>query len=730
MKAQSSFSQRGIGVIEVMVAAVIFALGIVALIQLQGVFFKSSSSAQARTVAATLAEEKLEDLRSFDDGTTFSYLDIVDNGGGAVASGTRTIGNTDYTLTWDVTGFYYNSGVLTSIDPSDSNVEHKAIQISVSWLDTDGSQQMYTVDALINSNAGTSGGLLANNTGGSGEKPEVPHVELAAPDVLRVKVKDPPPESFGGTDAEWNALTESEKAEEYAQLGWCNVETYGATESPDPDIDTNNTLDNVIVRFASTKYRKYNPCTFAEFTNNTVNTGVTELVKIKEEEFLTLNCECTLSGSGPGFDQTGASVTKARTGVPTGNNQSDFCTLCCRDHHENITGDYQCNSGANPEYCIDPYRAAGDFNNSDHNHYLSSDLTTPAVIGGDYTEVCRIKRIDGFYRVIPDWMMVAHNIMVQDDFNNSAAQTDYESYLGTQINSYLQGNAVVPWSYASAAIPLDAEQMMSRSIYVDYLTASEIAAASPATNGDEVDINVDFYEYKTTLLSDWTTRNATSVDTQSTTPCNPNNSTVNACTDSPNIAAVANDPTDEKGVFRYNNSVSGDIEIVSTIAVSNSGVVSEPGIDPGDDSTASLVATYDRSFGAGPPPNVRSVQMASISDFTCAPGWTVGSGKNAVTYNLVSENITNWPAITLSCSPSSGNTNTCENYPSDQTNVTVRAALNAAALSCSYTNSMTYSCGSLTGLSGGNRLNVNGTYSCSVSGTQTNSGLSCQLVCN
>lgn len=726
MNTNIKFSQRGIGVIEVMVAAVIFALGIVALIQLQGVFFKSSSAAQSRTVAANLAEEKLEDLRSFDDGTTFSYLDIVDNGGGAVASGTQTIGNTDYTLTWDVTGFYYNSGVLTSIDPADSSVEHKAIEISVSWLDTDGSQQTYTVDALINSNAGTSGGLLANNTGGSGEKPEVPHVELAAPDVLRVKVKDPPPESFGGTDAEWNALSDAERINEYAKLGWCNVETYGATESPDPDLDNNSTLDNVIVRFASTKYRKYNPCTF-DFANDTidsVDTSTTELVKIKEEEFLTINCECQLGASGAGFDESGASVMKAKTGVKTGpsNQQSEFCDLCCRDHHDNITGDYQCNSGANPEFCLDPLRVAGtDYTSSDHHHYLATDLSTVAGEGDVYSEACRIKRVDGFYRVIPDWIMVAHNVMVEDDFNASAAQTDYESYLGTQINQYLQGNAVNSWTYASAAVPLDGEQMMSRSIYVDYLTAAEITAASPFTSGDEVDFSVDFYEYKTTQLSDWTTEQSPVIDTQTISPCDPTGSSVNACTDGPTITALVNDNNLEKGVFRYDPSVSGDIEIVSTMGKSNSGVVSEPAIDSADQST--LAADYDIAFGAGPPPPVRTVQMSPTPLFTCPNTWKSGN----TTYNLASENVTNWSGITLSCSPSSGNTATCEQYPSDTANVDVTANIGTASLSCTYSDLATYSCGSIGGV---NNLNINGTFTCSVETTKSGNGLACNLICN
>lgn len=728
-------AQNGIGVIEVMVAAIIFALGIVALIQLQGVFFKNSSDAHSLSVAATLAEEKLEDLRSF-DGTVFSYLDILDNSGGEIASGAVALGNTDYTLTWDVTGYYYNAGVLTSIDPADADVEHKSIEINVSWLDREGVNQVYTLSALINSNAGTSGGLLANNTGGSGEKPKIPHVELPAPEVLRGKLKDPPPESFDGTNAEWNVLSTADKAKEYAKLGWCNVETYGATNSPDPDLDTDNTLDNVIivrynviVRFASTKYRKYNPCSF-DYANDVIESGSistsTQLVKIKEEEFVTINCECELADSGPGFDQDGISVTKAKTGVPTGNNQNEFCNLCCRDHHENITGGNLCNAGANPEYCIDPFRTPNaDFTASDHMHFLDSDLRTVAVSGDIYPEACRLKRVNGFYRVVPDWRMIAHSILVEDDLNDLAAQTSYESYIGTQINQSLTGNAVSSWSYASGAIPLNQEQMMSRSIYLDYLTPAEIAAASPATNGDEIDISVDFYEYKTTQLSDWTTVQGAVTDTQITSLCDPNNSAINACTDDPSISAIVNNASVDKGIFRFNESVSGDIDIVSSIGVSNSGVVSEPAIDNGD--LTKLSASYDVAFGAGPPAPTRSIQMASRPAFTCADSIRI----QGTTYIKTAENVSSWPSITLACSPDSGNASSCELFSSDTNNVTVTPSLGGAILSCTYGPvGGEYLCPSVNGLSGGNRLDVTGTYSCSIESSYQSGGLSCDLVCN
>ena len=58
-----TFFQKGIGLIEVLIAGIVFAVGIIAVVQLQGDFFRNSSAANARSIAMSLAEEKIEDLR-------------------------------------------------------------------------------------------------------------------------------------------------------------------------------------------------------------------------------------------------------------------------------------------------------------------------------------------------------------------------------------------------------------------------------------------------------------------------------------------------------------------------------------------------------------------------------------------------------------------------------------------------------------------------------------------
>ena len=61
MKANS----RGFSLVEVLVGILIFALGMMALAQLQGNLAKNSTDSNARTVAINIAEEVIESARKF-----------------------------------------------------------------------------------------------------------------------------------------------------------------------------------------------------------------------------------------------------------------------------------------------------------------------------------------------------------------------------------------------------------------------------------------------------------------------------------------------------------------------------------------------------------------------------------------------------------------------------------------------------------------------------------------
>ena len=130
-------ASRGYTLVEVLVGILIFAVGMMALAQLQGNLAQNSSDANARTVAANIAEEVIEAARAFSqidsDGVNHAYNDIV--------TGTDTItraGNV-YTVNTNVTDYYYvsngaNDKTFTDVQPSGAGrSDFKLLEITVSW---------------------------------------------------------------------------------------------------------------------------------------------------------------------------------------------------------------------------------------------------------------------------------------------------------------------------------------------------------------------------------------------------------------------------------------------------------------------------------------------------------------------------------------------------------------------------------------------------------------------
>jgi prepilin-type N-terminal cleavage/methylation domain-containing protein len=105
---RNRYFQAGYTLIEVLVGILIFALGMMALAQLQGNLSKSSADSNARTVAINIAEETVEALRTFSQVTADPDPDV--DAFNDIVSGTQTVqrGGIDYTLTSTVTDYYFN----------------------------------------------------------------------------------------------------------------------------------------------------------------------------------------------------------------------------------------------------------------------------------------------------------------------------------------------------------------------------------------------------------------------------------------------------------------------------------------------------------------------------------------------------------------------------------------------------------------------------------------------
>jgi type IV pilus modification protein PilV len=103
---QRNISQRGMTLLEVLVGIVIFAIGILALTQLQGGLARSAADANTRTVAVNIAEDAIERRRGFSrvtqdpDGIEYAYLDIEP------AQYTITRGGITYNVNIQVTDYW------------------------------------------------------------------------------------------------------------------------------------------------------------------------------------------------------------------------------------------------------------------------------------------------------------------------------------------------------------------------------------------------------------------------------------------------------------------------------------------------------------------------------------------------------------------------------------------------------------------------------------------------
>lgn len=469
---------RGFSLIEVMLAFIIVAVSAAGLVKLQNSYMKQEGSSSARESAMHLAENKLDDLRSFTTLATttgqFAYQDIQTNVGQSIANGlaagSHTIGNTIYALGWTV---------ANDPDPLPANLKYplrKDITISVAWSDQNGSDKTLSLSSSIA--ASTSIGNTEGDTlGGMDKSPQVAYTPGSAPDVVAITIK-------AGTKEE--------------------------TSKPLPTVYQSG--DNVVVK---TETITYDP----------------ESGRKIQEDQATLSCDCSLqSGNAskklpayPLLDtqgqywELGQSVSKSY-GANTSNQnaQSPLCNICCENHFDGVSS---ANGSFDQYYNI--LRKA-------HGHYRLSGSNLVTAGSGSYLEACRLLRVDGFYEPMPDWNLAVINVMSPDFLSDSSNQENYEKYVQsvvrahfawqkagrsgnftpTPLNNWLSsGGNVTNGGATSTDLTLQAgstAQLIARGVYVDLLNDETGQYLSQLDSADEELLaKVPFNELNLTLLANW-----------------------------------------------------------------------------------------------------------------------------------------------------------------------------------------------------------------------------------
>jgi len=425
--------QKGFTLIEVMITLLILAVGILGISILQGTLVRNSSDANQRSIAMTLAQKKIDDLKSFvhldadidNDSTTAdatwdstdplneqSYAFIADNAGGTIASGNITIGNYTYTLTWDSEHWFYSTVgstiASTAAATIDAKSNFKKVMVTVAWNDEVGDSQEVVLETVIDAYAPDLTALSDNSHEGGG-LPRSDYTPGVAPEII------------------------------YTDVGDIDGETNLRRESTSPEITVSQNQQFVENSFNVITYN----------ANNEI---------IKQEEFVHINCTCEQQATDSvtylpasmelaiddtiyvnTFDKDSADFkvdagdkewgARINTG-PTGQQSSD-CDICCRDHHDK-TGPN------NPDTLFDPFRPTGDYTSGDHNHYFpdGGGLLELANDDGDtYLEACLLVKVDGIFRVTQDMNIMTVKTMPESYLLGSGF-LNYQDYKEDYLLAY------------------------------------------------------------------------------------------------------------------------------------------------------------------------------------------------------------------------------------------------------------------------------------------------------
>ncbi len=533
----------GVTLLEVVLAIAVFAFGMLALVQLQGNLTRSSSDANLRTVAGNIAEELAEDIRGYQQvaaiagNGAWEYMELT----GTALNGTVPRGNLNYAVTVEIRDFWWDAASdsfieTAAVDPptppeglAQVRADFKLLRINVAW---DAPQDFYvdddtaadlgpgsiTVHEIIPSSPPILGAKIAADLNAPLGGPLVSYTPGENPEIVALKLND-------------NRLKES--------------------TTPVPDVIRKGELTETYFEVVS-----YNAAT----------------TFLRREEFVTVGCQCTLNpnNGAPEFGRRptvwngaeyteGEPVTNKDMGVSASNQQSTFCEVCCRDHHDggSATGD----SSEGQRLVYDPWNYNASNNNHPHYGRTKQGVIFEAGDNDDYLESCRLVRRDGFFRVAQDFNQQAYMALADDYLDNVAEVDEYSDYVTTAVTEFYENGQAslaqpgddgvlrftnpvdgVKYAYLPASRPLDTsgcggncpvgtglagpetslptalnfenQQLRSRAIYLDYMTnevKGKIAKCIETSGGAGCPIPgystplevYPFFELQVTNLSNW-----------------------------------------------------------------------------------------------------------------------------------------------------------------------------------------------------------------------------------
>lgn len=461
---------KGFSLIEVMVAVVVLATGLLALAALQGALARNSADAKARGAVAAALISRMNDFRQPDgapsDGT--STHTCVSGNWVCTAQEQGSIGA--LTVTDTVTTMIWKGGTFAALASGDdlTAAQFKRVAMSAQWTDASGTSKTLAMRSDLSARVyGDGEGYPGNDPNGSAAK--FPIVRQDNPSNTAGVI---PIVTGNQATAASNPQPIIEGADSNLRVGTSFDVLNYVPEGSVAKI-TKRFQTEVIKCRCQYGQSGYSVAGKAQWP--TVWDGTTYSLYAGSGDATGVSQS---AGEDPAYDGTAKGGKKG-----AGREQSEQCVECCRDHHDD--------SAAALEARYDPEASAiGKF--SETNGALTPVVNTSSA---KYVASCRIVKVDGLWRTTADMYQRSYGLLettevggvqAKSGIPSSAATGAYQTYVKDYLSTYTKTTTSAPGdpqgtfdgvtalnapTTINIATPdtTDYRYLHGRGLYVDYL---------------------------------------------------------------------------------------------------------------------------------------------------------------------------------------------------------------------------------------------------------------------